>query len=78
MYLSSSSLKREVIMILYDGEQVFPEQANKFKVFLKDYLAKRGAAYILEEKFFIYDNDNDEFLEPKIQEFYLLWSVVPH
>ena len=52
MYLSSSSLKREVIMILYDGEQVFPEQANKFKVFLKDYLAKRGAAYILEEKFF--------------------------
>lgn len=38
-------------MILYDGEQVFPEQANKFKVFLKDYLAKRGAAYILEEKF---------------------------
>ena len=71
-------MQSEVIILFYDGEQVFPERANNFKVFLKDYLAKRGAEYILEEQLFIYDNTDDEFLEPKIQEFYELWSVVPH
>ena len=65
-------------MIIYDGEQVFPERADHFKIFLKKYLAQQGAEYLLEEKYFIYDNENDEFLESDIQEYYALWSVTVH
>ncbi|WP_171333954.1 hypothetical protein [Acinetobacter piscicola] len=62
-------------MIIYDGEQVFPERANMFKVFLKRYLIEQDCEYLLEEKTFIYDSDCDEFLEHDIQEFYALWLV---
>lgn len=70
------ALKNEVtIMIIYDGEQVFPERADSFKVFLKRYLIEQDGEYLLEEKTFIYDSDCDEFLEHDIQEFYELWLV---
>lgn len=62
-------------MIIYDGEQVFPERAGSFKAFLKRYLVEQDGEYLLEEKTFIYDSENDEFLEHDIQEFYALWLV---
>ena len=62
-------------MIIYDGEQVFPERASSFKNFLKRYLVEQDGEYLLEEKTFIYDSENDQFLEHDIQEFSALWLV---
>ncbi|TCB36166.1 hypothetical protein E0H82_05170 [Acinetobacter sp. ANC 4910] len=63
-------------MIFFDGEQVFPDQANNFKTFLKKYLSEQDGEYLLEEKSFVYDAENDEFLESDIQAFYSLWSAI--
>ncbi|TCB65871.1 hypothetical protein [Acinetobacter sp. ANC 4178] len=63
-------------MIFFDGEQVFPDRANNFKTFLKKYLNEQDGEYLLEEKSFVYDAENDEFLEPDIQAFYSLWSAI--
>ncbi|HEX5382501.1 MAG TPA: hypothetical protein VFW61_09760, partial [Acinetobacter sp.] len=66
----------EVVMIFFEGEQVFPDQANNFKTFLKKYLSEQDGEYLLEEKSFVYDAENDEFLESDIQAFYSLWSAM--
>ncbi|MGQ9372650.1 hypothetical protein ACUM6W_02190 [Acinetobacter tandoii] len=63
-------------MIFFDGEQVFPDRANNFKTFLKKYLSEQDGEYLLEEKSFVYDAENDEFLESEIQAFYSLWSTI--
>lgn len=63
-------------MIFFDGEQVFPDRANNFKTFLKKYLSEQDGKYLLEEKSFVYDAENDEFLESEIQAFYSLWSAI--
>ncbi|TCB80603.1 hypothetical protein [Acinetobacter sp. ANC 4173] len=63
-------------MIFFDGEQVFPDQANSFKTFLKKYLSEQDGEHLLEEKSFVYDAENDEFLESDIQAFYSLWSAI--
>ncbi|MFU9047803.1 hypothetical protein ACNAUY_15585 [Acinetobacter tibetensis] len=63
-------------MIFFEGEQVFPDQANNFKTFLKKYLSEQDGEYLLEEKSFVYDAENDEFLESDIQAFYSLWSAM--
>ncbi|AUX84652.1 MULTISPECIES: hypothetical protein [Acinetobacter] len=63
-------------MIFFDGEQVFPDRANNFKTFLKKYLSEQDGEYLLEEKSFVYDAENDEFLESEIQAFYSLWSAI--
>lgn len=63
-------------MIFFEGEQVFPDQANNFKTFLKKYLNEQDGEYLLEEKSFVYDAENDEFLESDIQAFYSLWSAM--
>jgi len=62
------------IMIISDGEHVFPERANSFKAFLKKYLFELDGEHLLEEKTFVYDIQGDEFLESEIQAFYTLWS----
>ena len=38
------------MMIFYDGEHIFPERANEFKIFLKEYLTEHQAEYLLEQK----------------------------
>lgn len=63
-------------MICYDGEHIFPERANEFKNFLKEYLSEHQAEYLLKQKTFVYDSDCDEFLESDIQEFYKIWLMV--
>ena len=63
-------------MIFFVGEQVFPDRANNFKTFLKKYLSEQDGEYLLEEKSFVYDAENDEFLESEIQAFYSLWSAI--
>ena len=63
------------MMIFYDGEHVFPERANEFKNFLKQYLREHRAEYLLAKKTFVYDSDYDEFLESDIQEFYKIWLI---
>ena len=63
-------------MIFFDGEQIFPDRANNFKTFLKKYLSEQDGEYLLEEKSFVYDAENDEFLESEIQAFYSLWSAI--
>lgn len=55
------------IMIISDGEHVFPERANSFKAFLKKYLFELDGEHLLEEKTFVYDIEDDEFLESEIQ-----------
>lgn len=63
-------------MIFFDGEQVFPDRANNFKTFLKKYLSEQDGEYLLEEKSFVYDAENDQFLESDIQAFYSLSSAI--
>ncbi len=62
-------------MIFWDGENMLPQQAENFKIYLKNYLAKSKYEYMLAEKAFNYDSASDEFLDTDIQAFYHLWSI---
>lgn len=61
--------------ILWDEESVFPEKIQSFKKFLKKYLISLNCTELLQNKPFNYDSENDEFLNPDIQEYYELWSM---
>ncbi len=61
--------------ILWDEESVFPEKIQSFKKFLKKYLTSLNSTELLQNKPFNYDSENDEFLNPDIQEYYELWSM---
>ncbi|MBI1453690.1 MULTISPECIES: hypothetical protein [Acinetobacter] len=61
--------------ILWDEESVFPEKIQSFKKFLKKYLTSLNSTELLQNKPFNYDSENDEFLNPYIQEYYKLWSM---
>ncbi|OTG82455.1 hypothetical protein B9T27_08570 [Acinetobacter sp. ANC 4648] len=62
-------------MIFWDGENMLPEQAENFKIYLKNYLIKLDYEYLLDEKTFNYDSVSDEFLDADIQAFYHLWII---
>ena len=61
--------------ILWDGESIFPEKVELFKKFLKKYLTSLNSTELLQNKPFNYDSENDEFLNPDIQEYYELWLM---
>ncbi|MBI1453557.1 MULTISPECIES: hypothetical protein [Acinetobacter] len=61
--------------ILWDEESVFPDEIQSFKKFLKKYLTSLNSTELLQNKPFNYDSENDEFLNPDIQEYYELWLM---
>lgn len=62
-------------LILWDGENGFPEKVETFKIFLDNYLVSVSSVNILDEISFDYDIENDEFLNNDVQAYYHLWSV---
>lgn len=62
-------------MIFWDGENLLPQQAENFKIYLKNYMVQLNHEYFLDEKVFNYDSASDEFLDTDIQAFYHLWSI---
>lgn len=61
--------------ILWDEESIFPDEIQSFKKFLKKYLTSLNSTELLQNKPFNYDSENDEFLNPDIQEYYELWLM---
>ena len=62
-------------LILWDGENIFPEKIETFKNFLNRYLVSVSSLNMLSMISFDYDIENDEFLNNDVQAYYRLWSV---
>ncbi|AMW78938.1 hypothetical protein AMD27_08645 [Acinetobacter sp. TGL-Y2] len=62
-------------LILWDGENNFPEKIETFRNFLNKYLVSVSSVNMLSRISFDYDIENDEFLNNDVQAYYRLWSV---
>lgn len=62
-------------LILWHGENRFPEKIETFIHFLNQYLVAVSSKDTLETLSFNYDMENDEFLDHDVQAYYHLWSV---
>lgn len=62
-------------LILWDGENHFPEKIETFRTFLNKYLVSVSAKDVPDTLSFNYDIENDEFLDHDVQAYYHLWSV---